>query len=196
MTGPRPKAPTKKTKPPEAKSHTDSNLPSHYQREDLKSSASDYELTETFVSSLPDADSIPGRGLSGLVRDHRDYIDEPVDESTGEPLLDFRWGSDTIPGRRERNIGKGYVPCPVKGRKPVPPGTAGAKNVTVAGATLLVRRADVAKLKRTQLNDQARYMARKSQENLNEQLSQGVREGLIEVTDSEKKREFVSADKE
>lgn len=122
-------------------------LPEHYKKARKPSTASLIELQEAFIEALPGVDSMPGRGVDGLIRDHRNYVDDVIDPQTGKPVVHFRWGSDTVPGRREANLAKGFVPAYVKDRKLVPPNTPGAHPVQVAGATLLVRRREVAEAK-------------------------------------------------
>lgn len=131
-------------------------LPEHYKKAGEKAETQDrplIELQEQFIEALPGEDVIPGRGQDYIIRDPRNYVEVPVDPNTGEPLVDFRFGSDSIPGRREKNLSKGYVPAYVKDRKLVPPGTPGSRTVQVGGATLLVRRMDVAKKARRVMED-------------------------------------------
>ena len=171
----------------------DSALPAAYASKSTKPSTSaldDIDLTETFIESLPGKDSIPGLGLSGQARDHRDYVDVPKDED-GNDLLDFRFCDKRRAGRAERNLAKGFVPLWVKDRQPVPAGTPGAAPVTVGGADLLVRRASVAKARRKDHDARALALVRKERERPDSSDIVAQSRGTVEVTKETKAQSHV-----
>lgn len=173
----KPKAKKKKAKvvsepdpfPADLDSVVNSMLPTAYatkpttQPEDEDEGLSDISLIETFYEMLADRNTIPGVGESRQIRDHRNHVDEIVG-ADGNPLFDYRFCSHAFPNRKERAVSKGFQPLWVKDRKPVPPGTPGAERVTVAGADLLVRRADLARDRRVAHDKEALARTRKTRE--------------------------------
>lgn len=156
------------------------NLPAAYQdpKPHDESSDSGINLTEMFIDALPSPEDIREMTHSGQVRDHRDHVDEPFD-ADGNPLLDFRWGALSVPGRPEMNRAKGFVPCWVdENKNVVPPGTKGAREVVQAGATLLVRRQDVAEMKRKGQEDMTKALLRRDQQSSAEELTNS---GVVDV---------------
>lgn len=181
---PAPKVKRKKTaakKTSSRNAHSDASLlPEHYAqaKKPPREERSDIDLTEQFVELLPGRSTVAGRNSSGVVRDHRDYVDEPFD-ADGKPRLDFRFCSNDKRRAQSRNENKGFLPVFEKDRKIVPPGTPGAKPVVVAGAKLCARKREVAEMKRAAFAERISRISRTKRDELAEEL---VKKGRVDET--------------
>jgi len=170
-------------KPVEEKtSFAETSVPSAYKNVKPYDEKNDSGIdpTQLFIDALPDPETVRRSKSSGLVRDHSDLVNVPKD-ANGKPLINLRWGALSIPGRREANFRKGFVPCYVdEDKNPVAPGTPGATKVIRAGATLLVRRQDVADMRLNQHEERTKQFLHRKKEASAEELA---RSGVVDITE-------------